>query len=567
MNRNRLFIASCIALVTTSMFFSIRSDAADALANDFRLTNEQLGFIFQPAFYGFTLSILIGGSLVDLFGMRRLLTVSGLFYVFAILAIVVLPFPDAQVASIFGEPITLTLWVAMLALGLAQGLVEGVINPLCSTLYPEDKTHRMNVLHAWWPGGLIVGGLLAYFITLVMGLGGSVSAETATLGWRVKLLTIPVAALTYLVLIRGQRFPKTERVAAGVSNRDMLSELLRPSFIFLWICMWLTSASELGPDQWVPSLITNLTGGMPGILILVYTAGIMFVLRFFGGPLAHRFSPFGLMAIGAALTAVGLYSLGSVSTMAGAFAAATIFGVGKTYFWPSRSPLWAAPGFSRPEPSFRSWGGGTTGSGRPRRSSTSPRSRSRSLCSSGCSSCTSASRAATSPSRSAATARLKYVKRHAALVPLSRQHHDALALGVFIERDLKTEDPSALERLREQALDLWELELRGHFEVEESVLFPAVRRQIPDPGVVDQLVREHEEIAAALADLKEARADSLAQRLRSLREALVSHVRTEERVLFEAVQSSVSEGDLAAIGKGIEETLPAVCARLGSAQV
>ena len=334
MNRNRLFVASCIALVTTSMFFSIRGDAADALGNDFQLNKEQLGLIFQPAFYGFTVSILIGGSLVDLFGMRRLLTISGLFYILGILAIVLVPLPDAPISSIFGNPVTLTLWAAMLALGLAQGLVEGVINPLCSTLYPEDKTHRMNVLHAWWPGGLIIGGLLAYFITVAMGLGGEVSSETATLGWRVKLMTIPAVALTYLLLIWGQKFPATERVAAGVSNRAMFLELLRPSFIFLWICMWLTSASELGPDQWVPSLITDLTGGMPGILILVYTAGIMFVLRFFGGPLAHKFSPFGLMTIAAVLTAIGLYSLGSVSTMVGAFAAATIFGIGKTYFWP-----------------------------------------------------------------------------------------------------------------------------------------------------------------------------------------------------------------------------------------
>ena len=333
MNRNRLFIASCIALVTTSMFFSIRGDAADALAADFQLDKEQLGFIFQPAFYGFTLSILIGGSLVDLFGMRRLLTMSGIFYILAILAIVFVPFPDGPIGSIFGNPITLTLWFAMLALGVAQGLVEGVINPLCSTLYPEEKTHRMNVLHAWWPGGLIVGGLLAYLVTVVMGLGESASAETATLGWRIKLMTIPVVALAYLLLIWGQEFPASERVAAGVSNRDMARELLRPSFICLWICMWLTSASELAPDQWVPSLITNLTG-MQGILILVYTAGIMFVLRFFGGALAHKFSPFGLMTICAVLTAGGLYSLGLVTTPAGAFAAATLFGVGKTFFWP-----------------------------------------------------------------------------------------------------------------------------------------------------------------------------------------------------------------------------------------
>lgn len=334
MNRNRLFLASCVALVTTSMVFSIRGDALDALGVDFKLTKEQLGQLLSPAFLGFTVSILIGGSLVDVFGMRRLLTISGLFYVAAILTIVVAPFPDAPVEAIFGNSITVLLWFAMLALGLAQGLVEGVINPLCSTLYPEDKTHRMNVLHAWWPGGLIIGGLLAFLITMVMGLGGEgVDPATATMGWRIKFLTILVVAVGYLFLIRGQEFPKTERVAAGVSNWDMLRDLLRPSFIALWGCMWLTSATELGPDQWTASLITELTG-MQGILILVYTAGIMFVLRFFGGPLAHKFSPFGLLTISAVLAAAGLYSLGSVSTMAGAFAAATLFGVGKTYFWP-----------------------------------------------------------------------------------------------------------------------------------------------------------------------------------------------------------------------------------------
>ncbi len=334
MDRNRLFIASCVALVTTSMVFSIRGDVLDALGNDFQLNKEQLGQLLSPAFLGFTLSILIGGSLVDLFGMRRLLTISGLFYVGAIVAIVSAPFPAGPVESLFGNPITTLLWFAMLTLGLAQGLVEGVINPLCSTLFPEDKTHRMNVLHAWWPGGLIVGGLLAFGITKVMGLDGEIGAEAATLGWRIKLMTIPIVAVAYLFLIRGQQFPATERVSAGVSNRDMLLDLVRPSFICLWICMWLTSATELGPDQWVPSLITNLTG-MQGILILVYTAGIMFVLRFFGGPLAHKFSPFGLMTISAVLAAAGLYSLGLVSTMFGAFAAATLFGVGKTYFWPT----------------------------------------------------------------------------------------------------------------------------------------------------------------------------------------------------------------------------------------
>lgn len=334
MNRGRLFAASCMALVTTSMVFSIRGDILDALGADFHLTKQETGVLLSPAFWGFTLSILIGGSLVDFFGMRRLLMLSGWGYIVAILAILFAPTPAGPVQPYYSDPGFVLLYAAMLTLGLSQGLVEGVINPLCSTLFPHEKTHRMNVLHAWWPGGLIIGGLIAVGVTQMMGLGAvGISAAQATLGWQIKLGTVLLAAVAYLFMIRGQQFPPTERVAAGVSAGEMIREVTRPMFLLLWCCMWMTAATELGPDQWVGSLITNLTG-MQGVLILVYTAGIMFVLRFFGGPLAHRFSPMGLMTICAILSAIGLYGLSGATTPPEAFAAATLFGVGKTFFWP-----------------------------------------------------------------------------------------------------------------------------------------------------------------------------------------------------------------------------------------
>jgi MFS family permease len=272
---------------------------------------------------------------VDFFGMRRLLALSSWGYIVAVLAILFAPRPSAAVEPYYTDPGFLILYAGMLTLGLSQGLVEGVINPLCATLFPKDKTHRMNVLHAWWPGGLIVGGLAAVAITKVMGLDApGVSPALATLGWQVKLGTVMVPAVIYMWMIRGQHFPATERVAAGVSNRDMLREAFRPMFVLLWICMWMTAATELGPDQWVGSLITQLTG-MQGVLILVYTAGLMFVLRFFGGAMAHKFSPFGLLTLSAILAAAGLFLLGAVKTPTDAFIAATLFGVGKTYFWPT----------------------------------------------------------------------------------------------------------------------------------------------------------------------------------------------------------------------------------------
>jgi MFS family permease len=323
-----------MAIVTTSMVFSIRGDILDALGADFHLTKEQVGLILSPAFWGFTLSILIGGSLVDFLGMRRLLLLSSAGYITAVLAIVFAPRPASAVTPYYSDPGFLILYGAMLALGLSQGLVEGVVNPLCATMYADQKTQRMNLLHSWWPGGLIIGGLLSYAITKLMGLDApGVSAATITLGWQVKLCLIIVPAALFALLTFREKFPPTERVAAGITNSAMVKECTRPMFLLWFGLMWLTAATELGPDQWVSSLITNLAG-MQGVLILVWTAGIMFGLRFFLSGLAHHLSPLGLLTLSSMLSAIGLYLLSTVNSPVSAVIAATVFGVGKTFFWP-----------------------------------------------------------------------------------------------------------------------------------------------------------------------------------------------------------------------------------------
>src|SRR5581483_11021339 len=138
----RLFVASCLALITTAMVFSIRGDILDALGADFHLNKEQLGLLLSPAFWGFTVSIMVGGALVDFFGMRRLLLLSSAGYVCSILAIMFAPQPSAPVVPFYTDPGFVIVYAGMLALGLSQGLVEGVINPLCATLYPQEKTRR-----------------------------------------------------------------------------------------------------------------------------------------------------------------------------------------------------------------------------------------------------------------------------------------------------------------------------------------------------------------------------------------------------------------------------------------
>jgi MFS family permease len=314
------------------MVFSIRGDILDALGAEFNLTNRELGLLLSPAFWGFTVSIMLGGSIVDFLGMRRLFFLSSFGYIGAVLLILFTPVPVGDAAS---QTAFLYLYVGFLTLGLSQGLVEGVINPLCATMYPDEKTLKLNTLHAWWPGGLIIGGLIAYAITRAIGLDSAgISSDLMSIGWRIKLGTLMVPAAAAALLIVGQPFPATERVSAGVTSAEMFREALRPMFLLWFALMWLTASTEVAPGQWVPSLITNLTG-MQGILILVYTAGIMFVLRFFGGALAHRLSPVGLLTACAALSAIGLYGLSMVRTPAQAFAAATVFGVGTTYFWPT----------------------------------------------------------------------------------------------------------------------------------------------------------------------------------------------------------------------------------------
>ena len=326
MQRQRLFVASCVSLVTTSMVFAIRGDVAGPMSAAFQITNEQMGLIFSPAFWAFTIAIFISGGLVDMVGMRALHVLSALGYFLGIALVLLAPHPSAPVAAIFDNTGTTLLYAGFLVMGLSQGLVEGVINPLVATIYSDQKTKRLNMLHAWWPGGLVIGGLLAVLMT-----------QAFNASWQMKLGTILVPAAIYLVMSLTMQYPQTERVASNVSTAEMWKETAKPLFILLFICMWMTAAAELGPDQWFPTVMSALVPQLQGVLFLVYTAGLMFLLRTFGSGIAHR-NPIGTLFVCSILTGIGLYWLGGLkpgASAAVAFAAATLFGVGKTYFWPT----------------------------------------------------------------------------------------------------------------------------------------------------------------------------------------------------------------------------------------
>ncbi|HVR87516.1 MAG TPA: MFS transporter [Planctomycetota bacterium] len=322
MNPRLLFISSCVALATTAACFSLRGDVMPAWARHFAITQEEVGAVGSAAFLGFALSVGIGSPLCDFLGMRKLL-----FLAFA--------------GHLLGTGLTLlapsysVLLGASFLIGLANGLTEAVINPLIATLYPDRKTHKLNVLHAWWPGGLILAGMAGYALTRFLGLDDSqVSVGAAALGWRIKMALIFIPALIYGALLLGARFPATERVASGVPAREMLRECVRPMFLLWFFSMWLTAATELGPAQWVPSVLTK-TAHTPGILVFVYVNVLLFGMRSCAGRLVHGRSPIAVLWASALLSAIGLFALSLATTAVAAYAAATVWGVGVCFFWPT----------------------------------------------------------------------------------------------------------------------------------------------------------------------------------------------------------------------------------------
>jgi MFS family permease len=311
-----LFLLSCISLVAAAMVFSLRATILEDLGLTFALDAGQVGAAVGAAFLGFALSVFLGSALCDALGMRALLGLAAVFHIAGVLVVI----GTSALAGV--APAYYILWAGMFIVGLAHGLVEAVINPLIATLYADDKTHKLNVLHAWWPGGLIIGGLLGFALAKL------------GLNWQVRFGVVILPSVVYGIMVAATRFPPTERAAHRVSAGEMWSQALKPLFVIWFLMMFLTAASELGPGQWVDATLTK-TVGFKGILLLVYVSGLMFVLRHFAGPLAHRLSPVGLMWVSSVLAGVGLLLLSVAKSPVPAMVAATVWGAGVCYMWPT----------------------------------------------------------------------------------------------------------------------------------------------------------------------------------------------------------------------------------------
>ncbi|MCK4881060.1 MAG: MFS transporter [Bacteroidales bacterium] len=309
--KSLLFNASCTALVVTALTFATRAGMIEPWREEFSLTAQQVGWIVGTAFWGFTLAMVLIGPLVDLIGMKRVIYIAFASHVAGILLTIV--------AGGFWS-----LFFSTLLIGVANGSVEAATNPLITAMYPDDKTRKLNQFHVWFPGGIVIGGLMVFGL------------KALGYGWRLQMAAMLIPTLAYGVMFLRASLPQTERVSAGFSYKDMLKACVSPLFLFMAACMLLTAATELGSNQWMTALLENVMvqEGINSILLLVWISGIMAVGRSVAGPIIHKLSPSGVLLGSAIFSGIGLFLL-SISGGYWSFGAAAVFAIGITYFWPT----------------------------------------------------------------------------------------------------------------------------------------------------------------------------------------------------------------------------------------
>ena len=354
-NRNRLFWLSCISLIVTAMTFAIRAGILTQLSDDFALSDTQLGWVNGMAFLGFPLAMVLFGYLYNALGPKLIMIL-------------------AFVGHLLGLVLTITaggflgLLISTFFIGFANGSVEAACNPMISEMYKDDKTKWLNRFHVWFPGGIVIGALVSYFMT------------QANTGWQPQIAIMIVPTLIYGFMIFTTKFPDVSREANKVTLSSMGWILMAAIFALLILIgtpnalvsglpggfilplvvaivltflltkqitgrtrdavllvilmglMSLTATSELGTQQWVERILSS-SGAQP-LLILGLVTGIMAVGRYFAGPVIHALNPLGVLLFGAVVTTVGLFMLATLTGPV-VYLAAVVFAIGVCYFWPT----------------------------------------------------------------------------------------------------------------------------------------------------------------------------------------------------------------------------------------
>ena len=380
-NAKRLFWAGFLAILAAGIGAGVRGGILANWAADFGFTGAQLGAIGGAGFTGFCFGIIIGGVVVDKIGYGKLVVAAFLFHMLSALITFAAVKGQAQTTAY------LFLYIGTFVFALANGTLEAVANPLVSTLFPNNRTHYLNMLHASWPAGLVLGGLIGW----ILGEGMHVS-------WKVQLGLFLVPTALYGVAFFGQPFPKSEASAKGLSVGQMLHEVgilgslvacvlvglffkdqlgsiltfftanpffasaiwgylawavafglllvvavktdfsIGSVFLFvLFVTHALLGSVELGTDGWIQNITGNILTPAEGKILFVFTSLLMFSLRFCAEFIEKHLkqSPIGLLFICAVLAVIGLRMVSGIDTFAAAMVALAVYALGKTFFWPT----------------------------------------------------------------------------------------------------------------------------------------------------------------------------------------------------------------------------------------
>jgi len=312
-----IFLASFLTLVAAGMGFGARGEIIGTWGSQYGFTNTELGLITGMGLVGFGGVILLASLITDYVGYR---TIMLLAFVCHVVSAVLFALTTTAFQSSGKDGAYMCLYWANTIFSVGNGLCEAAINPLVATLYPNKKTHYLNILHAGWPAGLVLGALVGSFLK--------------GMGWEVAMLSFMVPALFYGFVTIKERFPKSEAMSAGVSYGEMFAQFASPLLVFLLLIHACVGYVELGTDSWISNITNKFSGGQ-GVYLFIYASSLMFFLRFFAGPIVERINPLGLLFVSACLGAIGLYAIGSATTVAMIWITMTIYALGKTFLWPT----------------------------------------------------------------------------------------------------------------------------------------------------------------------------------------------------------------------------------------
>lgn len=318
-NRKKLLTAGILTLIAAGVGFAVRGGLLEIWSAEFGFTMTELGKITGGGLVGFGAVILLAGFLIDTIGYKKLLLVALVCH----LVSAVMLFAATPVFNASGkEAVYVLLYWSMFIFAVGNGICEGVINPLTAELFPKEKTHYLNILHAGWPAGLVIGGLIVFAKGLV--------------AWEILMATFLVPVLIYGFIVLFETFPKTAAQQGTTSYGGMISRLIGPFFLILLVAHACVGYVELGTDSWINKITGSiLSSATLGTALFIYTSVLMTILRFFAGPIVHKISSLGLLLVSAVIGALGLYLISIGDSVPFMFFAATIYAVGKTFLWPT----------------------------------------------------------------------------------------------------------------------------------------------------------------------------------------------------------------------------------------